>query len=91
MQSVEELILTDDSGKSVNEKGSFKKPGTNSALRKASTAGVPGEGPPGGPPNVKRLSCVDEEPVQRRSTPGGASCFSCFRSNKSNSVVELNT
>ena len=89
VQSVEELIVEEDP-KPDHQEDAFKKPGTNAALRRASTVSV-AEGPPGGPPNVKRMSCVDEEPKARQST-GGISCFKdCFRSNRTNSIVEINS
>ena len=81
---MEELILTDETPKQENV---FKQPGTNSALRKASTAGLT-EGPPGGPPNIKRLSCVDEEP--KASKWQGMNCFKyCFGTTRSSSVMEI--
>ena len=89
VQSVEELIAEEGS-KADHQEDAFKKPGTNAALRRDSTVSV-AEGPPGGPPNVKRMSCVDEEPKPRKST-GGTSCFKdCFRSNRTNSIVEINS
>ena len=88
-QSLEELVV-EEGPKPDNQEDVFKKPGTNAALRRASVASV-GEGPPGGPPNVKRMSCVDEEPKPRKTT-GGTSCFkNCFRSNRTNSIVEINS
>ena len=68
--SLEEVPLDDEPVKPVNLNDAFKKPGTNIALRRASTVRFAGEtkGPSNtrGPPQIRKMSCVDEAPKESR-------------------------
>ena len=67
--SLEEVELKDEPVKPANFNETFKKPGTNIALRRASTvrfAEGTKEGPSRGPPQIRKMSCIDEAPKQSR-------------------------
>ena len=97
MKSLEEVVLNDEPKKPENLYEGFRKPGTNIALRRASTvrfAEGTKEGPPirTGPPPIRKMNCIDEAPKQTK-WQGLVKTFRNFwnSKNKSSKVQEIKT
>ena len=84
--SLEEVALDDEPAKPANLNEAFKKPGTNIALRRVPTVrfaeGTKGPSNTRGPPQIRKMSCVDEVPKESK-WQGLIKCFRNFWNFKS--------